>query len=174
MPRALHAVVNAVASGLALVGAIGVMAMLIHICVYVVMRHVASAPVPATIEIVSYYYMVTIAFLPLAWAERRGDMITVEVFEGMFPPAARHWNAMIVALVCVAAYATLCYTTWIVAMREYTSGSFVISLNLALPTWPGYFVLPAGFGLAALVSLYRFFELLVGGRSSENPVRVAQ
>ena len=170
MPRSLTALVSAISSGLALVGAIGIIAMLIHVTVYVVMRHVASAPVPATIEIVSYYYMVTIAFLPLAWAERRGDMITVEVFEGMFPPTVRHWNAMIVALICVAAYSTLCYTTWIVAMREFRSGSFVMSLNVAMPTWPGYFVLPAGFGLAALVSLYRFFELLIDGRAgSEKP-----
>lgn len=163
MPKALRSMVNQIASGLALVGAAAVVAMLLHVVVYVVMRHVAAAPVPATIEIVSYYYMVAIAFLPVAWAERRGDMITVEVFENLFAPAVRRWNGVLVSLICFLAYCTLTYTTWTVAMREFDTGSFVISLDVALPTWPGYFALPAGFGLAALVSLFHAVDAAAGG-----------
>ncbi|MBO6718535.1 MAG: TRAP transporter small permease [Rhizobiaceae bacterium] len=147
--------VRRITGGLALLGAAGVMLMLVHVTAYVIMRHFASSPIPATIEIVSYYYMLLIAFLPIAWAERRGDMITVEVFQHVIPNVMKRWIDVVVALVTFAAYVALTYTTWLVAMREFGARSFVISLNLALPTWPGYFVLPTAFALAAAVSLYR-------------------
>lgn len=151
-----------ITGGLALLGAAGVVLMLLHITVYVVMRHVASAPPPATVEIVSYYYMVLIAFLPLAWAERRGDMITVEVFQHVMPQAVKRWVDILVAFVTFAAYVALTWTTWLVAMREFASRSFVISLSVALPTWPGYFVLPVAFALAAAVALYRAAKAILG------------
>jgi hypothetical protein len=56
----------------------------------------------------------------------------------------------------------LTYTTWLVAMREFSARSFVISLSVAIPTWPSYFILPIGFGLAALVSFYRGFMPKLG------------
>jgi TRAP-type C4-dicarboxylate transport system permease small subunit len=155
MPVALEKAMRRITGGLALLGAAGVVLMLLHITVYVVMRHVASAPPPATVEIVSYYYMVMIAFLPIAWAERRGDMITVEVFQHLMPEAVKRWVNVLVALITFAAYIALTWTTWLVAMREFASRSFVISLSVALPTWPGYFVLPIAFALAAAVALYR-------------------
>lgn len=151
-----------ITGGLALLGAAGVILMLVHVTAYVVMRHFASAPIPATIEIVSYYYMIVIAFLPIAWAERRGDMITVEVFQHLMPQIVKRWVDILVALITCAAYVALTWTTWLVAMREFGARSFVISLNLALPTWPGYFALPAAFALAALVSLYRAANGVMG------------
>lgn len=170
MRAKLDLAVARVTSGLALVGAIAVVAMLLHVTAYVLMRHVMSAPVPATVEIVSRYYMVAIAFLPLAWAERRGDMISIEVFAHLTPQAIRPWVGALVSLVTFGAYVLLTYTTFSVALRELTTRSFVISLSVAIPVWPGYFILPVGFALAALVCLYRFFTLLFpspGGEQGE-------
>lgn len=153
--------VNAVAAGLALVGAIGVVVMLVHITAYVVMRLFMSSPIPATVEIVSSYYMVIVAFLPIAWAERRGDMIAIEVFAGLYRGAAGKGVDIFVAIVTTAAYLVLTYTTWGVAMREYEIGSFVISLSHKVPIWPGYFALPFGFALAFVVSLHRLVSLIL-------------
>lgn len=155
MRERLDRLVNAITSGLALLGAVGVVAMLVHITLYVILRNLASAPIPATVEIVSYYYMVAIAFLPLAWAERRGDMISVEIFSHLLVGRIGRINAVFVALLTCAAYLVLTYTTWTVAMRQFTAGSYVISLSVAVPVWPSYFILPLAFALAALVALYR-------------------
>lgn len=146
---------------LALLGAVGVVAMLVHITTYVITRHLFSAPVPATVEIVSYYYMILIAFLPIAWAERRGDMITVEIFGQFFKGPVRKINAVFVALVTAAAYGALTYTTWLMAMRAFESKTFVISLQTAVPIWPGYFILPIAFGLAAIVTILKLYLILV-------------
>lgn len=159
---------------LALLGAVGVVAMLVHICAYVIGRHLVATPIPATVEIVSSYYMVLIAFLPLAWAQRRGDMITVEVFAPLFGGPLRKLDAIFVALVTAAAYLVLTYTTWQVAMREFAAKSFVISLNVALPTWPSYFILPLGFGLAAIVSVLKVFLVLTDAEDSAISDRIME
>ncbi|MCR6670209.1 TRAP transporter small permease [Devosia ginsengisoli] len=155
MRESLDRLVVRISDGLALVGAIGVVAMLVHITAYVITRQFSHAPVPATVEIVSYYYMILIAFLPLAWAERRGDMISIEIFAFLMKGRVGRINEIFVALVTAGVYAMLTYTTWLVAMREFSARSFVISLSVAIPVWPSYFVLPIGFGLAAVVTLYR-------------------
>lgn len=147
--------VNIVTSGLALLGAIGVVAMLVHVTAYVILRYALHAPVPATVEIVSYYYMVLIAFLPIAWAERRGDMISVEIFAHFFTGTLGRIVDVAVAFVTSGVYVILTYTTWMAAMREFSAKSFTISLSIAIPTWPSYFILPISFALAALVTLYR-------------------
>lgn len=161
MRATLDSIVTSIASGLALVGAIGVVAMLLHITAYVVMRTFFGSPIPATVEIVSSYYMVVIAFLPIAWAERRGDMITIDVFAGFFRGGAGVVVDLFVAVVTAGTYLVLAWTTWRVAVREFETGSFVISLSHAIPTWPGYFALPAGFALAFLVALYRLVSLIL-------------
>lgn len=155
MRQKLDKLMNGLTSGLALIGAIGIIAMLIHVTAYVILRHVVSMPVPATVEIVSRYYMVLVAFLPLAWADRRGEMITVEIFDRFFTGPFERINIALVSLITCGAYIALTYTTWQIAMREFAAQSFVISLSVAIPTWPSYFILPIGFGLAAIVSLYR-------------------
>lgn len=146
---------NVITSWLALLGAIGVIAMLVHVTAYVILRYAIHAPVPATVEIVSYYYMVLIAFLPIAWAERRGDMISVEIFDHFFKGRLGRIVDTTVALLTSGVYIILTYTTWIAAMREFSARSFTISLNIAIPTWPSYFILPISFALAAFVTLYR-------------------
>jgi TRAP-type C4-dicarboxylate transport system permease small subunit len=140
---------------LALLGSVGIIAMLVHICAYVIGRHVAASPIPATVEIVSNYYMVLIAFLPLAWAERNGDMISVEVFGQFFKGAVKRANAILVAIVTAGAYAILTFATWFVAMREFGAKSFVMSLSVPIPVWPSYFILPISFGLATIICLLR-------------------
>lgn len=163
MRASLDRFVNAIAAGLALVGAIGVVVMLVHIIAYVVMRTFFSSPIPATVEIVSSYYMVIVAFLPLAWAERRGDMIAIEVFASLYRGIVGRIVDIFVALVTTGVYAILTYTTWLVALREADTGAFVMSLSVAVPIWPGYFALPAGFALATLVAAYRAFDLIAPG-----------
>ena len=160
MRERLDRFVTSIASGLALIGAIGVVAMLLHITGYVILRLFLSSPIPATVEIVSYYYMLAVAFLPIAWAERRGDMIAIEVFAGFYRGAVGTAVDFFVAAITAAVYFVLAWTTWHAAMREFEAGSFVISLSHLIPTWPGYFALPVGFALAFLVALYRLVTFM--------------
>lgn len=159
MRERLKSLSNGATSILALAGAAGILAMLVHVCVYVVSRNLFQAPVPATVEIVSRYYMIALAFLPIAWADRRGDMIAVEVLDPLMKGWWKIANSAFVITLSLAAYGALAYTTWFKAMREFGVRSFVVSLNIAIPVWPTYFLVPLAFGLATLVCVVKLYLL---------------
>ncbi|WP_309083007.1 TRAP transporter small permease [Chelativorans sp.] len=147
---------------LALVGAVGVLAMLVHVTADVAGRQLFSRGLPATVEIVSRYYMLLIAFLPLAWTERRDEMISVDILESLFKGPLDRVNRALVHLLSLAAFLFLAYTTWFAAMREYEAKSFVLSLSVAIPVWPGFFILPVAFALGSLVSVLKLYLCLAG------------
>lgn len=147
---------------LAILGAAAVVLMLITISVDVVLRQTLGIAVPFTVEVVSRYYMVAVGFLALAWVDRRGGMITVELLGPLFRGWVDRINRVLVAALCVAAYAILAYTTWRVAMREFGVGSFVVALDTRLPVWPSYFIPPVAFGLATALGLLRLGLTVVG------------
>lgn len=151
----LERAADRVAQGLALIGALGVVAMLLHVGADVVARNLFDRPIPATNEIVSRYYMVLIAFLPLAWVERGNAMVSVELLDMVMPPGLRRVSDLLVALIASVIYAAIAWVTLQSALSEWRVGSFVDVLGREVPVWPTYFLPPAGFCLAALVTLLR-------------------
>jgi TRAP-type C4-dicarboxylate transport system permease small subunit len=147
---------------LALVGATGVLLMMLHVGADVATRNIFGRPIPATNEIVSRYYMVLIAFLPLAWVEQRRGMVSVEVIDGVLGPTGRRISDLLVALFACVVYVVLVYTTWGIAIRSFRTGSSVIVLNFLLPVWPTYFLPPVGFALAAAITAVRAVTLALG------------
>ncbi len=75
--KALADLINRAMNVTAAIAAAGALVMMLHICAEVVSRNLFGAPIPATVEIVSQYYMVVPAFLPLALLERRRGMVSV-------------------------------------------------------------------------------------------------
>ncbi|WEX10547.1 TRAP transporter small permease [Chelativorans sp. AA-79] len=167
MRSRILALVRQLTSLLALVGAVGVLAMLLHVTADVVARQVLTRSIPATVEIVSRYYMLLIAFLPLGWTERRGEMISVDLFSGLFRGPLDRINMAFVHLLSLAAFLLLAYTTWFAAMREFGAKSFVLSLSVAVPVWPGFFILPVAFALASVVTALRLYLCLTGQEDAE-------
>lgn len=155
----------------AVVAALGALVMMVHICAEVVLRTFFSAPIPATVEIVSRYYMVVLAFLPIAWLERRRGMVSVEAIDFLLSPAVKRGWDVVVALVSAVIYAGLAYTTWLMALKNYATGTFVMALDWVVPVWPTYFVPPLGFALAVLVTLLR--AIVIAGSDDESAVREA-
>lgn len=153
----------------ALIGAIGIFAMLIHVSADVILRQFISKPIPATVEIVSRYYMILIAFLPLGWSQMRGDMIVVEVFSGLYRGKVKRFKKILVSALIVACYATLAYTTYLTAMREFSVGSYVVSLGFVIPTWPSYFVLPIAFSIAGAIALLQIYLEIVEPSQNDKP-----
>ena len=147
---------------LALIGAIGVILMMVHIGGDILSRNLFGRPIPATNEIVSRYYMVLIAFLPLAWVERRNGMVAVEVLEWTLGPRMKRASDLLVAALVCLVYAVMTWVTWQTAMSNFRSGAFVVALNYRLPVWPTFFFVPAGLALAALITLMRALEILTG------------
>lgn len=170
MPH-IFALADRLSRTLAFVGAVGVILMMIHVCADIIARAITGASLPATVEIVSYYYMVLVAFLPLAWVERKGGMISVELIEFMMSPRMMKISDAVVAALGTVIYAVMAYATWITAVKNYLTGTFVVALQVKIITWPGYFLPSIGFALAAVILAVRFLEITTdsvdGTRESE-------
>jgi TRAP-type C4-dicarboxylate transport system permease small subunit len=158
----LERAADRLAQGLALLGALGIAAMLVHIDVDVVTRNVFGRPIPATNEIVAGYYMVLIAFLPLAWVERNRGMVTVDLLETVMSPRTRRASDVFVALLATALYLVIAWVGSQAAISRWNIGAFVDVLGYRLPIWPTYFLPPAGFLLAAMVTLLRAVQTVRG------------
>lgn len=142
---------------LAILGAVATLALMTHVAVDITMRNLFNRPVPATFEIVTNYYMVALAFIPLAWVERSGAMVQVEIINGFLSPGVKQLSDRIVALISTVVYLVLAVVTLQVALRNSATGSYLMANNTRVLTWPAYWIPPLGFGLAALVTGIRIF-----------------
>lgn len=146
-----------ISMSLGLIGGVGVALMLLHIIADVMSRNVLNYALPATIEIVSRYYMVAVAFLPLAWIELRNEMISVEVGQSLLRGKVLMANNALIAVVCAFTYALLAYSSWGIAVTQYANSAFVVSLSTKLAVWPTYFLPPVGFCLASAACTLKIF-----------------
>lgn len=155
----LERAADRLAQGLALIGAIGLAALLLHVAADVLTRNLFDRPIPATNEIASRYYMVAIAFLPLAWVERRGGMVRVEILQAMASPWFMRASELVVSLLAAMVYFMLADVTWVEALENWRVGSFVDVLGRQIAVWPTYFLPPAGFALAGVVTFLRIITV---------------
>ncbi|MBL0930329.1 MAG: TRAP transporter small permease [Alphaproteobacteria bacterium] len=143
---------------LVLIGALAIVAMMLHVIVDVILRNVSNTPIPATYEIVTKYYMIALAFVPLAFVERRGGMVQVEVIDPFLPAALRDALERLVAALSAAVYGTLAWVTLADALDAFATGAFVMAQTYRLPVWPGFFLPPLGFALAAVAVAIRIVQ----------------
>jgi TRAP-type C4-dicarboxylate transport system permease small subunit len=153
--RALLRLQDALLALLAIIGAMAIGALMLHVFADVVLRNVSNKPIPATYEIVTNYYMIALAFIPLAWVERGGGMVQVEVVDAFLSKRLLDWSDRLVALISTVIYGALAWVALESALKNMASGAFVMAQNVRVPIWPAFFLVPLGFGLAALVTAIR-------------------
>jgi len=159
--RALGWVVDALTA----IGFLAVMAMMFHVSFDVLGKYLFNAPLPATLEIVSYYYMVACVFLPLGLVERQNLHISVEILTSRLSKPLERFFIFIAMLASLAYFAILTYRTWYDALDKWEVGAFVMGSTSAVPTWPTYFLVPLGCGVMVAVLLYKIAIYLTGAKS---------
>lgn len=140
---------------LAAVGALATVALMAHVIVDVLLRNLFNTPIPATYEIVTRYYMIALAFVPLAFVESKGGMVQVEVIDSFIGPAAVAVLERLVAAFSAVVYGILAWVSLSDALKNAEAGTFVLAQNHHLPVWPGYFLPVAGFALASVAVAIR-------------------
>jgi len=153
---------------LALIGAIGTVAMMFHICLDVALRDFFRISLDTTPEVVARYYMVVVAFLPLAWVERQNGMISVELLKWALGPRGRQVSDVLVALFSALVYGVLAWTTAHSALRHFNVGTYVEFTDYKMPVWHSYFLPPLGFVLAAAICLLKAVEFTVYPSHSQH------
>jgi len=156
------------------VGSIAVGLMMLHITVDVVGKFVFFAPVPATITMVSSYYMVVVAFLPLALAERRNAHISVEVLTELFPPRLQYHINGLTCVLSGLVFGLLAYRGFNDAYNKHDMGSFIMEQGTKVLIWPGHYLLPIGASLMVLVLAFKFVSYLTGRPQPGAPGQITE
>ena len=151
------------------VAGIALVLMMVHISIDVVANLLLGAPVPLTNATVTEYYMIAVAFLPLAAGEYRGAHIGVDLIVNHMPPAVRRWLDHFVQTLCFALYLALATQAWQLAQQKLAGNAFMMEQTTRVSTWPSYFIVPTGFGLIALLIGLRLVCRLLGKPEPEPP-----
>jgi TRAP-type C4-dicarboxylate transport system permease small subunit len=136
--------------------------MMVHISVDVVANLVLKSPVPLTNASVTQYYMIAVAYLPLAAAEYRGAHISVDLVVNWLPRGLRRVLDHIVQFLAMVAYAALGLQAWQLALEKLGRNAFLMEQTTRVTTWPSYFIIPAGFWLVALLLAVRLACRMLG------------
>lgn len=143
-------------------GGIAIALMMVHVSLDVLFRYAFNSPLPGTLTIVTYYYMIIATFVPLAYAEHRRAHISVEVATELMPARVRHHLQGWMYLATAAVMGVLTWRTWGEALKNWDLGASQVQGSTTIPVWPAYFALPFGAGLMTAILLLRFAAYLTG------------
>ncbi len=154
------------------IAAIGLVAMMVHISADILMSLIFNAPIATTSAIVTSYYMIAVAFLPILAAEYRGNHIAVGLLTKLLPRRPRHALEIVVLAITAAVYLLLTVQSWQQAMHKVEINAYVVEQTSKILVWPAFFMLPVGFGLMTLLLVIKLILRITGGqepRATEPP-----
>lgn len=152
---------------LILISSIAIFAMMMHITADVILRSTLDLVVPATERIVTRYYMVALALLPLGWVELQKNMIIVDAFTSLFSKKINLSLDLFANFIAIGVYLVLGIATLEQALEQFKIGSYIMSLNLVIPLWPTYFFVPIAFFVAMLACTLKALDTFISARSSQ-------
>ena len=172
--RLIGRILNRLALALALIGAGCIVAMMVQVSLDVVLKNTLTLRIPFTQALVTQWYMVGAAFLPLGLTEILDRHISVEVLFTTLGTRLRRilGGAVCLFAACVAGIMTV--PLWEEAMKKMHVGAFVTENSQDIAIWGGYFFLPVGFGLLTLILIYRVLTLWTPLTSGMGEVPIDQ
>lgn len=170
--RALGRTIKFLSNGLAALGAIAIVLMMIQIAIDVTLRNLFNLSVPMTATLVTKWYMVAVAFLPLGLAELIDRHICVDVVYQQF---SLRWRRIVGGAVCLLSFIVVCIMViplWGEAVEKMELGSFELENGRHLSIWLPFFFLPVGFAVFGAILLYRVVVLWTGMESGMEEVPI--
>lgn len=135
----------------------------LHIVADVFMTRFFRAPIDGTHQIVTAYYMVSLFFLPLAYAESRGAHIKADLFFSPLPFAVR-WAVTFVTYVTLTGFvAVLTWQMYLRAVRQTRVGEMTLIGDMFLVLWPSRWLAVLGMAAFTVIALIRTLTLLLPG-----------
>lgn len=131
--------------------------MMAHVAVDVTGRVLFNHPFSGTTEVVSAYYMVAVAYMPLAWIAREDDHIVVELFTRNLSPVRLLILRTVMNLATGGYVFFLGWQTLGSALEEFHANEQWETASGFLPVWPSRFMVPmAGFLMGVFLFLVAF------------------
>jgi TRAP-type C4-dicarboxylate transport system permease small subunit len=130
--------------GLAILAGLCLFLMMLQIVIDVVLKFIFNAPIEGNLEVVSFYYMVGVVFLPLAMVELRHEHINVDLFVQMLPKRGRSYVYAFGCVVSLVFFGILAYQTCLDAIHATRINEIMMG-SIYVTVWPSRWFLPAGF-----------------------------
>ena len=135
-------------TALSVIGALGVIAMLVHVVLDVLMRFLFNNPITGTLEITTYYYMIAVAFIGAFSAQQRLEHIEITALTDRMGPNARLWFSVFADVITLAFLAALIWYGWDIAMGSLEEAEVAEATQVLVS--PAGFILPLGLGAYAI------------------------
>lgn len=172
--RSVGLLLSTLVAAATFVGVASIILMIVQITIDVFLINVFLTTLPATGAIVANYYMAAISFLPIALAEKLDQHIAVDVVYNMLPAGIQKWVLFLVRIIVAAATGGVAYGFLLDAIRKYQNNSYVLESDVRVPDWPGYFMLPIGFGLWSLIIMYKIVASLTGHEDERRKIPLSE
>lgn len=143
---------------LAVIGAVAMLLMMLHVVADVTGRYIFNHPLPGTLESVTYYYMVAVTALPFAYVTRQQGQITVEMFTSWLPP---RWISFLDACAGLLMLLYVAMLAWKIGQEAVTMtaiGEVHDAGTFQMVTWPTRWIPPVGLGVMACAVALRVVE----------------
>ena len=127
---------------LLMLGGVAVTLMMLQIGADIIGKYVFNTPVPATLEIVAWYYMIAAIYLPIAYVQFHRKHLTVELFTQNLPPRKMAWVEGFTSVLSFAYVGTLFVLALHSAIEETRLGEAQDATFFDLPVWPSRWFLP--------------------------------
>ncbi|MFT6779470.1 MAG: TRAP-type C4-dicarboxylate transport system permease small subunit [Paraglaciecola sp.] len=141
--------------------------MMLHVGADIFMKLAFNSPIPGTLETVSYYYMVGVVFLPLAFVEVRNEHVSVDLFFLMMPNSFKVPVYIFGCIISVAYYGLFCYQTTIDALKA-TRDHETVMANFLFYVWPSRWALSLGSACLMLAIILNAVNTIVTGVIPES------
>ncbi|WP_172294636.1 TRAP transporter small permease [Pseudoruegeria sp. HB172150] len=142
--------------------------MMLHVSVDVFMRTAFNAPLRQTNQTVAAYYMIAVAFAPLAILGKHGNHISADVFTGQLSPRGKRLLEIFTTLLSLAYMYVFTWQSWISAARRTSQGEVLEISGGYMPVWPGRWLLPVAGASLFLCFAFRIVRLLLGQDPDEG------
>jgi len=163
----------------------GLFALLAGLTVFVMMllavfsvtgRNFFNAPLPGYVDWIEYA-MPFLSFLGIAWTQRQGGHIRMDILIGQLKGRAGWAAEFVTSFFTFVLLALLIWGAWAHFQRSFDWASPLwsrdSSIDIALPLWPVKLLVPVAFGLTALrvlLQLWGYGRAFVSG--TERPIAV--
>ncbi len=138
----LERVLNAFSNLMMIVAGVAITLMMLHIAGDILAKLLFNHPIVATLEIVTWYYMVATVFLPLGYIQIHKKHLMVELFTMKMSPRTLGVLDGIVGIVGAIYVGILCWLTLQHAIEQTLAGEIQDATFFDLPVWPTRWLLP--------------------------------
>lgn len=130
------------------IGGATVLVLMIHIVLDVAGRYLLNAPLPATIEIVSYWWMILITFLGQGLTQRRREHLEVTLLTDLMPERDRLGTIIGGRILTLLTVLALGYYGLLAAIEQTHRGEIAMG-SITFAIWPFRWIVPIGMAIFA-------------------------